>query len=87
MLWDPIGLAYDDGAPNPACADEYDSYLLHLVSLISGGGSKEEAKAYLVDIASGHMGLSEVDQGAAAAAAGAIADYLSSLTNGPKTVG
>src|SRR4051812_38351453 len=84
-LWDPIGLACDDGASDPACADEYDRYLLHVVSLICRGGSKDEATAYLTDIASEHMGLSDVDHDAAAAASGAIAEYLSSLPDGPKT--
>lgn len=36
-LWDPIGLLRADGAVDEACADEYDSYLLHVVSLICRG--------------------------------------------------
>lgn len=85
-LWDPIGLADDAGSPGEGCADEYDRYLLHVVSMICRGGSKNEATAYLTGIASEHMGLSVVDAGAAAATSHAIADYLTSLADGPKTV-
>jgi hypothetical protein len=85
-IWDPIGLAHSGSAPDEGCADEYDSYLLHVVSMISRGGSKDEATLYLTDIASEHMGLSVVDADAAAATTHAIADYLASLPDGPKTV-
>jgi hypothetical protein len=85
-LWDPIGLAHDGNAPDEGCADEYDRYLLHVVSMISRGRSKDEATVYLIGIASEHMGLSVVDADAAAATAHAIADYLLSLPDGPKTV-
>lgn len=43
------------------CADEYDRYQLHVVSMLSRGGSKDEATVYLTGIASEHMGLSVVD--------------------------
>lgn len=85
-LWDPIGLAHNGGSPDEGCADEYDRYLLHAVSMISRGGSKDEAAVYLTGIASEHMGLSVVDADAATATAQAIADYLISLPDGPKTV-
>jgi hypothetical protein len=84
-LWDPIGLANNGGSPDEGCADEYDRYLLHVVSMISRGGSKKEATAYLTNMASEHMGLSVVDAEAAAATSQAIADYLTSLPMGPKT--
>ena len=86
QLWDPIGLAHNGSSPNAGCADEYDRYLLHVVSMISRGGSKDEATAYLNGIASEHMGMSVVDAEAAAATAHVIADYLISLPDGPKTV-
>ncbi|PWR22614.1 hypothetical protein [Zavarzinia aquatilis] len=84
--WDPIGLAHRDDVPDEAWADEYDRYLLHVVRMICHGGSKREATAYLIGIASGHMGLSSVNADAAAATSQAIADYLMSLPDGPKTV-
>lgn len=73
---DPIGLAYNGGSPDEGCSDEYDRYLLHVVSMISRGGSKDEATIYLIGIASEHMRLSVVEADAAAATAQAIADYL-----------
>ena len=85
-LWDPIGLADDESSPDEGCADEYDRYLLVVASMICRGGSKNEAAAYLTGIASEHMGLSVADAGAAAATSNAIADYLISLPDGPKTV-
>ena len=85
-LWDPIGLGHNGSAPDEGCADEYDRYLLHVVSMISRGGSKEEATVYLAGIASEHMGLSVVDADAAAATANAIAEYLASLPDGQKTI-
>lgn len=85
-LWDPIGLADEHGSCGEGCADEYDSYLLHVVSMLCRNCSKNEATTYLVEIASDHMGLSAVDPDAAAATAHAIADYLTSLPDGPKTV-
>ncbi|MGA0532174.1 hypothetical protein [Hansschlegelia sp. KR7-227] len=85
-LWDPIGLADQNGSWDAACADEYDQYLLRVVSLICRGGSKDQATAYLIEAASEHMGLSHVDEAAAAATSQAIEDYLASLPAGPKTV-
>lgn len=85
-LWDPIGLAHNGSSPDEGCADEYDRYLLHAVSMISRGCSKDEAADYLTGIASDHMGLSVVDADAATATAQAIAEYLMSLPDGPKTV-
>jgi len=84
-LWDPIGLADDKGSPDEKCADEYDQYLLYVASMICRGALTDEATAYLTGIASEHMGLSVVDPAAAAATARAIADYIASLQEGPKT--
>lgn len=85
-LWDPIGLADEHGTCGEGCADEYDSYLLHVVSMLCHDSSKDEATTYLVGIASDHMGLSVVDPDAAASTASAIADYLTSLPDGPTTI-
>lgn len=46
-LRDPIGLARNRGSPDEGGVDEYDRYLLHAASMISRGGSKDEAAAYL----------------------------------------
>jgi len=78
-LWDPIGLAELEGASRWEVADEYDQYLLHVADMVRAGASVDEAAAYLVDIASEHMGLSYVDPRAAAATARAIADHIPSL--------
>lgn len=85
-LWDPIGLANDEGSPDEGCANDYDSYLHHVVSMICRGASQNEATAYFTNIASEDMGLSEVDPEAAAATSHAIADDLISLPDGPTTV-
>jgi len=87
-LWDPIGLLRADGAVDEACADEYDSYLLHVVSLICRGASKAEAASYLDGIAADHMGLGppRVSNSAATSTVNAIADYLLSLPDGPASV-
>ena len=84
-LWDPIGLAHNGGSPDDGCVDEYDRYLLHVATMFSRGASTDEAAIYLTSIASEHMGLSVVDAQAAAETSHAIADYLTSLPDGPKT--
>lgn len=85
-VWDPIGLADDHGVPPEGSADEYDRYLLHVAGMFDHGASTDEATAYLIGVATGHMGLTAIDAGAAAATARGIADYLKSLPDGPKTV-
>jgi len=82
--WDPIGLAYEDGSCHEGCADEYDRYLLHVASLICRGGTTGQAAAYLVDIATEHMGLPEVSADAAAATSEAIAAYIATLPDAPE---
>ena len=85
-LWDPIGLGSPgDGWPE-SCADEYDSYLLKVSTMLCAGESREDASQYLCQIAGAHMGLSHVDADAATAAANAIADYLETLPDGPRNV-
>ena len=85
-LWDPIGLADKSGSYPADCADEYDTYLLHVVSMLCRNGKEEDATNYLVGIASDYMGLSVADLDAAAATTRAIADYLTSLPDGPKGI-
>jgi len=81
--WDPIGLG--DGSPfGPStCADEYDKYLLHVVSVLTQGGSRPEASAYLIEIATIHMGMSHSDPAAARKTVDAIAHYLKELPDSP----
>jgi len=74
--WNPIGL--DDDWRAAGGADEYDSYLLHVASMIVCGESQADAAAYLIKIASEHMGLSFVDPQAAQATVAAIAAYAES---------
>ena len=85
QLWDPIGLADRTGLSGEGCADEYDHYLLHVVSMFCRGASMAETTDYLTAVTSEHMGLSVVDADAAVATSRAIADYLASLPDGPKT--
>ncbi|MDF8332733.1 hypothetical protein [Novosphingobium cyanobacteriorum] len=85
-MWDPIGLADGNGRYGADCADEYDSYLLQVVSQLCNGRSRDEVAAYLVDIATEHIGLGDADPNAAAATANAISNYLTSLPDGPKAV-
>ena len=87
--WDPIGIRqFDDDWKNNA-ADEYDSYILHVVSLLHGGKSEADAIAYLDWVASEHMGLGPQcpdAHGAAAKTVQAIAAYLRTLPDGPLSV-
>jgi hypothetical protein len=53
-------------------------------NLICRGGSDDEAAAYLVSIASEHMGLSKVNADAAAATSAAIAAYIATLPDVPE---
>ena len=85
-MWDPIGLADGNGRYDADCANEYDSYLLQVVSQLCDGSSRDQAAAYLVGVATEHMGLDDADLTAAAATANAIASYLTSLPDGPKAV-
>ena len=85
--WDPIGLADKTGVSLDECADEYDSYLLHVVEIICDRKSLDEAASYLTWVASEQMGLPKQDGEAAMMTARAIAGYLISLPDGPKTIG
>jgi hypothetical protein len=81
--WDPIGLSDGSEFGPGECEDEYDSYLLHVVSLLTRGTPRIEATSYLNDIASDHIGLSVVDPQAARKTVDAIADYLKELPDSP----
>jgi hypothetical protein len=75
-IWNPIGLDDEWRADAP---DEYDTYLWHVASMALRGISQDEAAAYLIGIASDHMGLSAADPVAAQATASAIAAYVESV--------
>ena len=52
--WDPIGVAGVDEA-----ADEYDAYVARAyVMLMDDRATAEQIASYLVEVATGHMGLS-----------------------------
>src|SRR5438270_10407833 len=84
--WDPIGIRQfdtDDWRTN--AADEYDRYILHVVSMLHGGQSEADASAYLDWVASEHMGLGPQNSEAHKASAktvGAIVAYLRTLPDG-----
>jgi hypothetical protein len=88
-LWDPIGLgAPGEGWPEN-CADEYDSYLLHVVGMLNQGKSTEEAVQYLDWVGAEHMGMGRstaVARLACVATVQAITAYLQSLPEGPLSV-
>lgn len=84
--WDPIGLASGDGGWPAGCADEYDSYLQCAAGMFVRGNSRQEVAAYLMQIASKHMGLSEISVDAATRTANAIADYMRGLPDGPANI-
>ena len=87
-LWDPIGLANSVDQKDEGQADEYDTYLIHVVSLLSQGKSKQAATDYLKTIEAEYIGLgkqSDSDLRGSQTVA-AIADYLGTLPDGPKTI-
>ena len=75
-LWDPIGLRNIDGG---WADDEYDSYLLRVVSLLSSGDHRDHAIAYLMRTESEDMGLGvrPGQRDRATAAVDAVSAYLS----------
>ena len=86
--WDPIGLR-DDADWRKNGADEYDGYLLHVVSLLSSGQSEEVAVAYLDWVASERMGggpQTAAGHAASITTVRAIAGYLHTLPVGPTNV-
>lgn len=84
--WDPIGIRSfetDDWKEN--AADEYDGYLLEVVSMLHRGQSTADAIAYLDWVGSEHMGLGPVTDEAhraSIATVEAILTYLKTLPDG-----
>lgn len=79
--WDPIGLA-DSDCPR----DEYDGYLLQVVSRLRRGQSVADVAAYLVGVEAEEMGLGPVEARSAARAETTvlrIKEYLNTLPPGP----
>lgn len=85
-MWDPIGLSDKSSASPEGCADEYDAYLLQVVSMLRRGLSREEAVAYLLAVSSDQMGFSQAEPDRAAATVSAIADNLHSVSDGPRAI-
>ncbi len=87
-LWDPIGLADFVDAKGNGPADEYDSYLIHVVSLICQNRSQQEAVDYLKIIEAEHIGLGNQHDSdkRSSQTVTAIAEYLKTLPDGPKTI-
>jgi hypothetical protein len=85
--WDPIGLRQLDPTWEEEAADEYDSYVFHVVRLLQNGQSVSDAVAYLDEIASEHMGLGMRPglHQASERTVEAIAEYLRILPKGPRT--
>jgi hypothetical protein len=74
-LWDPIGLK---DVREFGCEDEYDTYLLQVVSRLKRRDSEPNVVRYLVEIESEHMGLGVSPSASARATAtvAAIKSYL-----------
>lgn len=85
--WDPIGIASPDWDDRRKMADnEYDAYLLQVVSMLHNGKSAQEAAAYLDQAASEHMGLGPRPPTArkqSARTVEAITFYLRTLPDAP----
>ena len=80
--WDPIGLA-DGSEFGPAnCADEYDSYLLKVVSMLCRGATSDQAAEYLDFIAREHIGM-PIEPASSRSTVNALADYLAQLAESP----
>ena len=80
--WDPIGLRlFDDNDWQTNCADEYDGYLLHVVSMLRAGQTIGEAVAYLDWVETKRMGGVTTDETlrASLATVDAIFVYLQTL--------
>ena len=82
QYWDPIGLS-DGSEFGPAnCADEYDSYLLTVVSMLCRGATRDQAVDYLNFIASEHIGM-PVESASSRSTVNALAEYLAQLPKKP----
>lgn len=72
LHWNPIGLDVPPASP----ADEYDTYLLQAVGMLTVGQSEDEVFTYLVTCAEQRMGLHSCDRKAARITASALASGL-----------
>ncbi len=63
--WDPIGVEPGKVAP----ADEYDSYALHMVSMVEAGCTIEQLAAHLEDLATTTIGVGSNPEASASFAA------------------
>ena len=82
--WDPIGLS-DGSEFGPAnCADEYDTYLLKVVSMLCRGATRDEAADYLDFIASDHIGM-PVEPASSRSTVNALAEHLAKLPESPQS--
>ena len=84
QMWDPIGLADDDGNHPEGAADEYDSYMKHVAFSLIGGKTTDEMTRYLIMIARDHMGLGVADATAATKTVNAIQSYVDGLGYKPR---
>jgi hypothetical protein len=77
-LWDPIGLK---DVRETGCEDEYDTYLLQVVSRLTQRHTPSEVASYLVKVEGEYMGLGFTTSALARANATveAIEAYLKSL--------
>ena len=83
QFWDPIGLADGSEFGPSNCADEYDGYLLNVVSILCRGGARDEAADYLTASARDHMGVPSADVTASRSTVDALAEYLAQLPEKP----
>jgi hypothetical protein len=80
-IWDPIGLTGHVGDKfDTGPCDEYDSYLLEAFRMAQEGKAAYEVAEYLTQIASIHMGLSDVEGAAEFDAAKRIMEVETALT-------
>lgn len=81
-LWDPIGLK---DVRDSGCEDEYDAYLLQVVSRLTQRDALSDVASYLVKVESENMGLGFTTSALSRATATveAIEAYLKSLPTGP----
>jgi hypothetical protein len=56
-IWDPIGVAAE-----PSTRDEYERYVVGLISLLETNAESKQIAAYLDDIAKNRMGLQPNDR-------------------------
>ena len=81
--WDPFGLSDGSEFGHPDYADEYDHPLLQVVNILTRGGARSEAVAYLRRVASDDMGRQTIDVDAIQKTVDAIAGYLKELPDSP----